>query len=102
MSTLHTVLIKDFKFDPSTLSITAGDTVQWTNKDSSKHTATRTEDPKFDTGRLAKNETSAPVAFDDPSGNDGIGYFCTPHPSMTAVIVVNPACSDSTGKANSR
>ena len=38
--TLHRVTIRGFKFDPESLSIAVGDTVEWRNEDIVPHTST--------------------------------------------------------------
>src|SRR5215208_218222 len=42
------VTIKDFAFHPKTLTISVGDTVTWTNKDSEPHDATEEEQRALD------------------------------------------------------
>jgi amicyanin len=82
----HTVTIVDFAYSPATVTITAGDTVTWTNEDAVVHTATSTTGA-FDTGDLAQGESYS-VTF-TTSGT--YAYLCTPHPSMTGQIVVQAA-----------
>ena len=77
------VEIKGFQFNPATITINAGDTVRWTNKDSAGHTATA-DDKTFDTGML-KTGQSGQVTFDKPGT---YAYHCAPHPMMKATIVV--------------
>jgi len=79
----HEVAIADFAFAPATLTITAGDTVTWTNEDAVVHTATSV-DGAFDSGDLAEG-ASYSLTFTTPGTYD---YLCTPHPSMTGRIVV--------------
>lgn len=79
----HAVEIIDFAFSPATLTITAGDTVTWTNGDPVVHTATSTTGA-WDSGDLAQGE-SYTFSFTEPGTYD---YLCTPHPSMTGRIVV--------------
>ena len=83
----HTILIENFNYIPESLAINAGDEVIWENRDAHAHTATREDDPAFDE-RVAAGSTSAPVAFEQPSGEEGYSYFCKPHPFMTGKIVV--------------
>ena len=79
----HAVAIADFAFSPATLTITAGDTVTWTNEDAIAHTATSTTSA-FDSGLLNQGESFS-LTFTTPGTYD---YLCTPHPSMTGRIVV--------------
>jgi plastocyanin len=79
----HAVEIVDFAFSPATLTITAGDTVTWTNGDPVVHTATSTTGA-WDSGDLEMGESYS-LTFAEPGTFD---YLCTPHPSMTGRIVV--------------
>jgi plastocyanin len=77
------VEIKDFAFNPATVTVSAGTTVTWTNQDLAPHTATA-EDGSFDTGRLNQGESGS-VTFDQPGT---YAYVCTFHPSMKGTVVV--------------
>lgn len=79
----HEVDIAEFAFAPAELTITAGDTVTWTNLDAVEHTATSVNGA-FDSGYLAMG-ASYSLTFTTPGTYD---YLCTPHPSMTGRIVV--------------
>ena len=87
----QTVTISDFAFSPATVTITAGDTVTWTNADPVVHTATSTTGA-FDSGDIAQGESFS-VTFTTPGTYD---YFCTPHPTMTGQIVVQAAAPAAT------
>ncbi len=78
------ILIEGFAFSVPTLSISAGDTVTWTNNDTVPHTATA-DDGSFDTGSISAGE-SASITFDTPGTYT---YKCAFHPGMTGTIVVN-------------
>ena len=84
----HAVAIADFAFSPATLTITAGDTVTWTNEDAVAHTATGTN-AGFDSGDLEQGESFS-LTFTTPGTYD---YLCTPHPSMTGQIVAQAAAA---------
>lgn len=80
---LHRVGITGFAFVPRNLTIRAGDSVAWTNRDLAPHTATD-RGGAWDTGELARGAT-ATIAFPNP------GRFtcvCAFHSHMTAEIVV--------------
>ncbi len=77
------VQISGFRFVPAVITIKAGDTVRWTNKDKVSHTATA-DDQGFDTGLLAPGQPGE-MTFDKPGVYD---YHCTPHPGMRAQVVV--------------
>ena len=94
--TTHSIQIVDFAFSPATLTVTAGDTVTWTNVDAMAHTATSTSGA-FDSGSLDQGDSfsltlTAPGTYD---------YLCTPHPSMTGRIVVQAAQAPTTPVAPS-
>ena len=79
------VRIASFSFEPTTLNVTPGTVVKWTNEDSAPHTATtRDGNGSFDTGRLNEGE-SGEVTFDEPGTFE---YICTYHPGMQGRIVV--------------
>lgn len=78
-----TVVIKGFKFGPSTITISAGSSVTWENQDSSIHTAT-SDEGTWDTGQMANGESKT-VTFANPGT---YSYHCTLHPGMTGKVVV--------------
>ena len=81
--TTHTVVIADMKFVPETLTVKAGDTIVWVNKDFFPHTAT-TRDKTFDSGDIATNKSWKYVAKKKGS----FPYICTLHPTMKATLIV--------------
>jgi plastocyanin len=87
----HAITISDFAFAPATLTVTAGDTITWTNEDSVVHTATSTTGA-FDTGELAQGESSS-VTFTAPGT---YAYICSPHPDMTGQVTVLAAAATPT------
>ena len=80
----HTVAVLDGSFSPATLTVTAGDTVTWTNEDDSPHTVTSAT---FDSGNLEAGATFA-FTFTEPGT---YAYICSYHDEMQATIVVEPA-----------
>ena len=77
------VAISGFAFVPSTLTVSVGTTVTWTNNDSSSHTIA-SNDNLFQSGTLAKGAT-----FSHTFGQKGtFNYRCSIHPSMTGKIIV--------------
>jgi len=87
----HAVTIADFAFSPPMLTITAGDTVTWTNEDAVAHTATSATGA-FDSGDLAQG-----ASFSFTFTTEGTyAYICTPHPEMTGQIVVQAAAPAAT------
>jgi plastocyanin len=80
------VSVRDFAFAPKTVTIRVGDRVTWTNRDTVEHTATA-RNGSFDTGLLGQGESRS-IRF-NVAGT--YRYICTPHPSMTATVVVRAA-----------
>jgi len=77
--------ISGFSFSPSTLEINVGDTVVWTNKDSSPHTVTSNSGIELDSPSLSRNGIyshtfAAAGTFD---------YHCGFHSGMAGTIIVN-------------
>jgi len=82
-----TVVIRDFKFDPVTVAVHQGDTVEWMNHDNVPHTATEdVEDkkPAFDSGSINTGTSWHYVAQKKGSYN----YICTLHPNMQGTLIV--------------
>lgn len=85
---IHTIEIRHHAFAPSSVTISIGDQVQWSNFDATRHSARHDVDPVFDTGLISSNTTTAPVTFTKVTPAAGIIYYCEPHPHMTGVIIV--------------
>lgn len=79
----YTINIQNFAFGPAQLTIKKGDSVTWTNLDSVAHTAT-SDTGIFDSGALGKN-ASWSRTFSEAGT---FTYHCSPHPYMTAKIIV--------------
>jgi plastocyanin len=75
-----TVSIKDFVFDPKTISINVGDTITWTNDGAAPHTVSA-DDASFDSGNLDKGATFSRTF--DTAGT--FAYFCKYHGSKGGV-----------------
>jgi plastocyanin len=78
------VTIENFAFSPSTVTINAGATVTWTNKDSAAHTVVFTSGNLLNSGDLAKGGTFS-FTF---SQKGTFEYRCGIHPNMTGKIIV--------------
>lgn len=75
-----TVSIKDFAFDPKTISVSVGDTITWTNDGPSPHTVSA-DDGSFESGNLDKGAT-----FSQTFAKAGtFAYFCKYHGSKGGV-----------------
>jgi plastocyanin len=77
------VKIDNFTFGPATLTVTAGTTVTWTNKDDIPHTVVST-DGVFKSKVLDTDEKFT-FTF-SKAGN--YPYFCSIHPKMTGKVIV--------------
>ena len=82
--TTHYINIVNFAFDPSSITIDVGDTIVWTNQDSSSHTVTSNDGTTFDSGSISNGNTFS-FTFTSAGTFD---YKCTPHPSMTGTVTV--------------
>ncbi len=80
-----TIVIQNFSFSPSTLTVKGGSTVTVVNKDIPAHTVTSDAAGAFDTGLIAQDATGS---FTAPTNPGSYGFFCQPHPSMRGILVV--------------
>jgi plastocyanin len=78
------VLIQGMAFSPSTITVTAGTTVTWTNKDEVAHSVT-SNTGIFDSGSISNNGSYSYLF----STAGTFPYHCMVHPMMTASVVVN-------------
>jgi plastocyanin len=95
-ATEHVVEISGLAFSPTTLTITAGDTVTWTNADSSPHTASA-DGGAFDSGNLDQGQSYSHT-FTQPGT---YSYRCDYHSEMRATIVVEAAAQQPAAAAPS-
>lgn len=77
------VNIDGFAFAPATLTVTAGTTVTWTNRDEEPHTVAASDgsfhSPGMGTGATFTHTFADPGTFD---------YVCSIHPMMHGTVVV--------------
>jgi plastocyanin len=85
LASAATVRIKDFAYDPPTVTVRAGDRVTFVNDDDEAHTVTAT-DKSFDSGGLDTAGTWQ-HAFAKPGTYH---YYCELHPYMKGTVVVLP------------
>jgi plastocyanin len=78
------VFIQGMAFSPSTITVTAGTAVTWTNKDAVTHNVT-SNPALFSSGGLVQGATYS-FTFATPGT---YSYKCTIHPSMTGTVIVN-------------
>ena len=77
------VVVKDFTFKPTPVTVKAGATVTWTNMDDEPHTVV-SDTGVFKSGGMDTNESFS-FKFDKP----GTYHFtCSIHPRMVGTIVV--------------
>ncbi len=80
------VTIANYTFEPAqlTVAVAAGTTVEFTNEDSTPHTATSKQSGAFDTGSIDTGK-SAKVTLKEPGTYD---YYCAFHPFMKGTVTV--------------
>jgi len=76
--------IKDFAFNPQTITVKSGEKVTWINRDEEPHTIVSVgkqfkKSTALDTDQEFTITVAAPGTYD---------YFCSVHPKMTGTIVV--------------
>lgn len=79
------VKIDNFSFGPATLTVPAGTTVTWTNRDDIPHTVVSTDDPKAFKSKVLDTDEKFSFTF---SKAGTFPYFCSIHPKMTGKVVV--------------
>jgi plastocyanin len=77
------IVVNDFMFQPTTLTIKAGSTVTWVNMDDEPHTVVSATG-LFRSGALDTKDTFA-FRFEKPGT---YLFVCSIHPRMTGTIVV--------------
>jgi plastocyanin len=78
------VLIKNFAFSPSSLTVSVGTTVTWTNQDSASHTVTSDSGSELNSATLSTGQS-----FSHTFTQAGtFAYHCTIHPFMKATVTV--------------
>jgi plastocyanin len=79
------VKIDNFSFGPEVLTVAAGTTVTWTNRDDIPHTVVSTDDPKSFKSKVLDTDEKFSFTF---SKAGTYPYFCSIHPKMTGKVVV--------------
>jgi plastocyanin len=79
------VYINNMAYSPATITVTAGTTIKWTNKDGVAHTVTSDTSGIFDSGNLNTGAVYSHTFLTAGTYN----YHCTYHASMKAKVVVN-------------
>jgi plastocyanin len=81
--TAGAVKIRNFAFSPASLTIKKGESVTWTNEDSTSHTIA-SDSNVFQSGTLANGQT---FSFTFNTAGQ-FPYHCSIHPMMKAMIIV--------------
>jgi plastocyanin len=82
----NSIAIKNFAFNPATLTIKTGTTVTWMNQDGAVHQiASEAGTPVAFTSDSLANGASYQFTFTQPGTYT---YHCTVHPSMKGTIIV--------------
>lgn len=79
------ITISKFEFAPSELTVSPGDTVEWSNDDVFRHTTTA-DSGAWSSPELRRGERFVFV----PTEAGRFPYHCTAHPVMSGTIVVRP------------
>ena len=79
----NTIVLKNFHFAPTSLTVPVGTTVTWENRDGEPHTVV-SYDGLFHSGGLDQNDTFT-FKFDTPGTYK---FLCSTHPQMMGAIVV--------------
>jgi plastocyanin len=80
----NTIEIKDFAFNPQTITVRSGEKITWTNRDEEPHTIVSVEKQFKKSSALDTDQT-----FTITAGAPGTyTYFCSVHPKMTGTIIV--------------
>lgn len=77
------VKIDNFSFAPATITVSAGTTVRWTNRDDIPHTVV-SDDQSYQSKALDTDDEYTHT-FTKPGT---YSYFCSIHPHMTGKVVV--------------
>ena len=77
------IKIDNFTFGPPELTVTAGTTIRWTNRDDIPHTVVSTD--KVFKSKVLDTDDKFSFTFSTPGT---FAYFCSIHPKMTGKVVV--------------
>ena len=80
----NSIGIDNFAFEPKTLTVAAGTSVTWVNRDDVPHLIISTTG-KFPNSKVLDTDQQHVATFDSPGEYP---YFCSIHPTMVGKIVV--------------
>jgi plastocyanin len=83
-TTPNTIVIKNFAYQPASLTVAPGTKITVINEDQAPHTVTG-RDKGFDTGTIDGGQRGEATA---PSSPGDYPYICTIHPYMTGTLIV--------------
>ena len=76
--------IKDFAFNPKTITVKSGEKITWINRDEEPHTVVSVE-KQFKKSTALDTDQEFTITVGAPGTYE---YFCSVHPKMTGTIVV--------------
>jgi plastocyanin len=76
--------IKDFAFNPQTVTVKSGEKVTWINRDEEPHTIVSVE-KQFKKSTALDTDQEFTITAGAPGTYN---YFCSVHPKMTGIIIV--------------
>jgi plastocyanin len=76
--------IKDFAFNPKTLTVKSGEKITWINRDEEPHTVV-SADKQFKKSSALDTDQEYTITAGAPGT---YSYFCSVHPKMTGTIIV--------------
>ena len=76
--------IKDFAFNPQTLTVKSGEKITWINRDEEPHTVVSVE-KQFKKSTALDTDQEFTITAGAPGTYT---YFCSVHPKMTGTIIV--------------
>jgi plastocyanin len=80
----NTIEIKEFAFNPQTLTVKSGEKIIWINHDEEPHTVVSVG-KKFQKSSALDTDQEFTITAGAPGTYE---YFCSVHPKMTGTIVV--------------
>lgn len=80
----NTIEIKDFMFNPPTLTVKSGEKITWINRDDEPHTVVSVG-KKFQKSSALDTDQEFTVTAGEAGTYE---YFCSVHPKMTGTIIV--------------
>ena len=79
---LHTVIIKEMKFQPSEIKVQKGDVIVWINKDIVTHNVTDEKKNSWNSPPILNGKSWRMVVKESSS------YYCSLHPVMKGKIIL--------------